>query len=214
MILGPHDIRIPSGFEIWAGADTGTYMGGCIAAISPTLHCYVLEEFCNYTYVGDGTIELTGETVSEWIRRFANRLRYWTKERKFSAWVDANTTFKTEVGHGLRFRMNRKDLELRTEITKEYVRNGRLHLAPWLVNIPYELQEAKYPEKESSGTGKLRRVKIKDHALDGVEHICSRRPHPDFSDGKKAEKSGLEQMRARAGKPVFAPSGDIHLGLQ
>lgn len=213
-MLQPSDLKLPRSWEIYAGADTGTYMSGVIAAISPDLDLYCLEEFPNYRYVGDGTIELVGETVSEWIRRFALRLRYWTKQPKVSAWVDANTTFKTEIAHGLRFRMNRRPLELRTEITREYVRNHRVHLAPWLVNLPYELEEAKFPEQESAGSGKLVRIKHKDHTLDCLEHICSRRPHPDFDLGKHVLPGAMEQFVAQH-KRLNMPGGvDPHMGAQ
>lgn len=194
-----------------AGADTGTYMGGAICAIDPKLNCYVLEEFPNYHYTGDGTIELTGMTVSEWIRWFATRLRHYTKQSKNFAWADANTTFKTEVAHGFRFKGNKKDLELRTEITREYVRNRRLILMPWLEVIPYEMEEAHYPDHENTMTGKFRRVKEKDHCLDGVEHVCSRRPNPDFKPDGKTRQSAFEalvQQQMRFQVPVL----DAHLG--
>lgn len=209
------DMRKPRGWEVYAGADTGTYMGGVICLISPQLELFVVEEFPNYRYVGDGTIEEIGMTVSEWIRSFALRLRFWTGETKVAAWVDANTTFKTEVGHGLRFRMNKKPLELRTEITREYMRNSRIHLMPWLKVLPYELQEAKFPEHESAGTGRMQRIKVKDHTLDGLEHVCSRRPHPDFVLGKPKELSAMEKhLQQHSVQQVGHSMGDPHLGAQ
>lgn len=186
------DVKLPRTFDIYAGADTGTYMGGVIAAVSPELHLYVLEVVPNYHYTGDGTIELIGMTVGEWFEKMGKALRYWTKQKRNKVWVDANTTFKTEVAHGVRFAMNRKDLELRTEITREYLRHGRVHLMPWVAEsvLTYEMEEAHYPEQESASTGRLRRVKTKDHCLDGVEHICSRKPNPKMREtGKKKGKS-------------------------
>lgn len=193
-MLTRDSLRIPKSWEIIAGADTGTFMGGAIAAIDPNCELYVLEEFPNYRYTGDGTIELIGMTVGEWIKWFALSLRRWTKQTRNRAWVDANTTFKTEIAYGFRFKMNRKDLELRTEITREYNRNGRIHLMPWLTTIPYEMEEAHFPEKETPGTGRYRRIKEKDHCLDGLEHICSRRPHPDFDTSQKRKLSGVETL--------------------
>lgn len=193
-MLTVKDLRKPKDWTIWAGADTGTYMGGAICAINPVYELFVLEEFPNYRYVGDGTIELTSLTVSEWIQAFAERLKYWTGKRKVHAWVDANTTFKTEVGHGLTFRMNHKHLELRTSITQEYFRNNRIHFMPWLKCIPYEAQECKFPEAESIGTGRMVRIKYKDHCWDGVEHVCSRRPHPDFGKEEERRKSAIQQL--------------------
>lgn len=210
-MLTVNDLRLPRSYQILAAADTGTYMSGLISALSPELDLYCLEEFPNYRYVGDGTIELTGETVGEWMKRFALRLRYWTKERKNAAWVDANTTFKTEVGYGLRFKMNRKPLELRTEITREYVRNGRVHLMPWLEVLPYELQEAKFPDHETAGTGRFQRIKIKDHTLDDLEHICSRRPHPDFTEAPVKKERAIDRFVAQH-KRHDVSTEDPHLG--
>lgn len=210
-MLAPKDLRIPHSWQIIAGADTGTYMGGAICAITPIYDLYILEEFPNYRYTGDGTIELTGMTVGEWIKWFALRLRYYTRQTKVQAWVDANTTFKTEIAHGLRFKMNRKDLELRTEITREYLRHGRIHLTPWLETIPYEMEEAHYPEAESIGTGRYRRIKQKDHCLDGVEHACSRRPHPDFAEFHQKEAVGIAKLLEQSKRPEVRES-DYHMG--
>lgn len=211
-MLTLENLRIPKNWEIVAGADTGTYMGGAICAIDPNLELYVLEEFPNYHYTGDGTIELTGETVGEWVYRFATRLRYWTKRKRNFAWVDANTTFKTEIAHGFRFKMNRKDLELRTEITREYLRNGRLHLMPWLSILPYELEEAHWPDHESPRSGKLKRIKDRDHCLDGVEHACSRRPHPKFRLEAPAKRSTLRDFALKHARPNIQRI-DPHLGV-
>lgn len=211
-MLTVDNLRLPKSWEIIAGADTGTYMGGAICAIDPKYDLYVLEEFPNYYYTGDGTIELTGVTVGEWVRWFATRLRHWTKKRRNFAWVDANTTFKTEIAHGFRFKMNHKDLELRTEITREYLRHGRIHLMPWLKIIPYEMEEATWPEHESARSGKLRRTKRKDHCLDGVEHACSRRPHPDFRMVQPGEKRSILKEFALRHRRFDAPHMDPHLG--
>ena len=210
-MLTADSLKIPRNWEIVGGADTGTYMGGAICAIDPNYELYILEEFPNYHYTGDGSIELIGMTVGEWIRWYAKRMQRWTKDARNFAWVDANTTFKTEIAHGLRFKMNRKDLELRTEITREYVRHGRIHLMPWLTVIPYEMEEAHYPETESAGTGKYRRMKEKDHCLDGVEHVCSRRPHPDFDESQKREKTGIQTL-IHQHQPPHVNQIDRHLG--
>lgn len=210
-MLTADNLRIPRSWEIIAGADTGTFMGGAICAIDPNYELYVLEEFPNYRYTGDGTIEEVGMTVGEWIRWYATRLRRWTYRTKNYAWVDANTTFKTEIAHGLRFKMNRKDLELRTEITREYVRRGRLHFMPWLEVIPYEAENCHFPEAESKGTGKFRRIKEKDHCWDGVEHVCSRRPHPDFTEDSKKKKVGIAGLLEQNQRPEVRQI-DHHLG--
>jgi len=212
-MLTADNLRIPKSWEILAGADTGTYLGGAICAIDPDYELYVLEEFPNYHYTGDGTIELTGMTVSEWLLWFRSRMHRWTGQSRNFAWADANTPFKTEVIKGFRFKMNRKPLELRTEITREYTRSGRLHLMPWLKVIPYEMEEAEWPEHESVGSGKMQRLKKKDHCLDGVEHVASRRPHPKFrleTPGKA--KTMREQLARRHGMTMKPPAQDPHLG--
>lgn len=209
-MLTIEDLRIPRTHDIIAGADTGTYMSGLIASISPDYDLYVLEEFPNYHYVGDGTIELTGITVREWMKGFATRMKFWTKKQKFGAWADANTTFKTEVGYGLRFKMNHKVLELRTEITREYTRNGRIHLMPWIAVLPYEMEEAKFPEQETAGSGRYQRIKHKDHTLDCLEHICSRRPHPNFKDAP-AKNRAIDAFVAAHRRPN-SQGEDPHLG--
>lgn len=210
-MLTVDNLRIPKSWEIWGGADTGTFMGGAICAIDPKFELYILEEFPNYRYTGDGKIELIGMTVSEWVKWFATRMRRWTGSRRNRAWVDANTTFKTEVGHGLSFAMNKKSLELRTEILREYLRNGRVHLMPWLTVIPKEMEEARFPDEESVN-GTYRRIKKRDHCLDGVEHVASRRPHPDFTEVAQRQKNGIQQLVDRH-RQHFAPStADPHLG--
>lgn len=213
-MLTVEDLRIPRSYEIIAGADTGTYMSGLIAAISPEYELFCLEEFPNYHYVGDGTIELIGLTVREWMHHFADRMKFWTKQRKFGAWADANTTFKTEVGFGLSFKMNKKVLELRTEITREYMRHNRVHVAPWLKVLPYEMEIATFPEHESAGTGRYQRIKIKDHTLDCLEHICSRRPHPNFALKEASRPRALDAMLAKFKRTGRTDPIDPHLGAQ
>lgn len=211
-MLTRDSLKIPRDWEIWAGGDTGTYMGGLICAIDPNYELYALDEFPNYRYTGDGTIELVGMTVGEWFRDFGTSLRHYTKQSKNKVWVDANTTFKTEVSHGIRFMMNRKDLVLRTEILREYIRNGRLHIMPWLKVLPYELEQAHYPEEESGGSGRFARIKKKDHTLDGLEHIASRRPHPKFEESHGKPKTGIQALLAQHQKAPTVRQFDSHMG--
>jgi hypothetical protein len=200
-VLSLEDVRIPRSFEIMGGGDTGTFLGGVIAAVSPDYHLYVLELIKNYHYTVDGTIEEDGGIgPSVWLETFRDRMRYWSGKQRNGIWVDANTTFKREVIRGLSFRMNHVDLELRTEITREYVRNGRIHFMPGTELALYELEEAKFPEEETLG-GRYKRIKRKDHCLDGIEHICSRRPHPKMansamsSDRKKLIHKLIDQHK-------------------
>jgi len=212
-MLKPEYVRLPRDYEIFAGGDTGTYMGGVIVALSPRLHLYILDEIANYRYTGDGSIELTGITVGQWMKKFSERMYFWTKKRKYAVIVDANTTFKTEIAYGMRFQMNKKSLDVRTAITQEYVRSGRLHYMPWLQITPFEMENCTYPEKESAGTGVLKRIKYKDHCWDGVEHICSVRPNPRTVEREQIPLKGPERMAHLLGMSVEIENlADPHLG--
>jgi hypothetical protein len=206
----PDALRIPDDWEILAGADTGTYMAGLICAIPPTDDppVYVLEEFPNYHYVG-GTIELSGFTVRQWIARFAMRLRHYTHDTRNHAWVDRNTTFVTEIAHGLTLRRNHIHGEVRTEVTREYFQLGKVLLAPWLTVLPYEVEHAKWPDHETS-SGRFVRAKSKDHTLDCLEHICSRRPLSVRTTGQAKPRFLDRYLTAHQHTPT-GPA-DIHLG--
>jgi len=208
--VGPDDLVIPDSWDIVAGADTGTYMSGLIGAIPPEDEppLYILEEFPNYHYVS-GTIELLGLTVREWIADFSARLRHYHGEGPVCAWVDRNTTFTSEIGDGLAFERNSIHLELRTEITREYFQHNRIWLAPWLRVLPYELEHASWPDSPTRA-GRYTRKKEKDHTLDCLEHICSRRPISTHQTGN-APVRFLDQYLQQHGTRPQGPQ-DAHLG--
>lgn len=203
-------LRVPPDWEIVCGADTGTYMSGAIIAIEPGDDggAFVLEEFPNYTYVG-GSVELIGETVSEWVRRFADRIKHFTNRDRHVAWVDANTTFKTEIGHGLTLLGNKIHLEVRTEVTREYFKQGRIWLAPWLRVLPHELEKAEWPP-ESTITGKFVRIKRDDHTLDCVEHVLSKRPRNRWIRGKQDKQLWVERYTGK--RLMERKQSNPHLG--
>lgn len=212
MILAPDDVVLPDGWTVHAAADTGSYNSGLIAFISPDKHAFVVEEHPNYQYSG-GEIELLGMTVGEWSRSFAERIRYWTKRPKARAWVDQNSQFKSECAlHGLYLDSNPIKLEVRTEISREYFQHSAVWLAPWLRVLPYELEEAKWAPQTAGG--KNEREKEKDHTLDGLEHILSRRPRTKYHLQREAPKSMLEQLKQLVTPhPVNrGPRYDPHLG--
>lgn len=205
-------LTIPAEWEIVCGADTGTYMSGVIVAIEPGDEggAYVLEEFPNYAYAG-GTLDLSGETVSEWVHRFSERIKHYTHRDKVVAWADANTTFKTEIGHGLTLLGNKLHLEVRTEVTREYFKQGRLWLAPWLRVLPHELEKAEWPE-EASVTGKFARIKRDDHTLDCVEHVLSRRPRNKWTNPVGTNRLWIETYTGR--KMGEKKGANPHLGSE
>lgn len=208
-MTGPEALVIPSDWDIVAGADTGTYMSGVIGAIPPIDDppIYVLEEFPNYHYVG-GQIELMGITVREWMHAFGSRLQHYNQGGMAYAWVDKNTTFVGELAGGLAFERNHIHLEVRTEVTREYFQHNRIWLAPWLQILPYELEQATWPATDTRG--RYTRKKEKDHTLDCLEHICSRRPISSHDKGQSKPRF-LDQYLAKHGQRP-QQRRDEHLG--
>mgnify|MGYP001618422112 FL=1 len=211
IILTPDALEIPPEWDVLAGADTGTYMSGVIAAIPPIDEppIYVLYEAPNYHYVG-GQIELLGITVREWIHAFGERLKHLSRSETTFAWVDRNTTFISEIGEGLAFERNFVHLELRTEITREYFQQGRIFLAPWLQILPYEIEHASWPESGTMRAGRYTRKKDKDHTLDCLEHICSRRPLSSHHKGQETPRFLDQYLQQHGHRPQMKT--DPHLG--
>jgi hypothetical protein len=133
------------------------------------------------------------------------------------AWADPNTQFRTELrNYHIDLRPNTRKLELRTEVTREYMGaktpqgNPRCILAPWLEILPYELEMAKWPDG-TTGAGKFERVKEHDHTLDCLEHAASRRPRTKLVDGRR-KKSFLEAHMDTHRLPGARGGHDPHLG--
>lgn len=172
---------LPDGWDLVVGVDTGTYMSAVFTAIPPgdVAQLIPIFEAPNYRYVTT-EIELLGETVPEWARRVYSAFKYFCpgKER-CKAWADPNTQFRAELAHyGLDLRPNYRGPELRVEIAREYLNAKepqRVFLSPWLTVLPYEIENAKWPE-ETTASGKFMRLKRNDHSLDCFEHTASRRP--------------------------------------
>lgn len=171
---GRDHLVIPDGWELVSGADTGTYSSALTVALSPDGDAFVVDEFPNYRYVA-GVPELDETlTIPTWAGGVVQRV-VGLGGQAF-AWADKNSQFKQEVrNYGLHLESNLVPLEARTEISREYFKQGKIWLAPWLSVLPWELENAAWPE-EASASGKFARVKDRDHTLDCLEHVLSKRP--------------------------------------
>lgn len=206
--LGPADLRLPTGVDVLAAVDTGTYMSGLAVAFDPDGNAFVLEEFPNYQYVSHN-LELLDLSTPEWAKRIVQQLqRYRTRAY---AWADPNTQFRAEVRrYGLHLLSNLIGAEARTEIAREYFQTNKVFLAPWLRILPYELEHAAWPPT-SSASGKFGRVKRFDHTLDCLEHILSRRPRGKVRDRTKHDSFKDRYLREQA--IHTRPIADAHLGV-
>jgi hypothetical protein len=211
------DLRrpLPAQWKLFVSVDTGTYMSATFTAFPPdSIDGFVVEEFPNYRYIG-GAIELLGGTVGSvpgWSRWVLDSYRkYVPHKTRLHAWCDENSQFKTELrNYGIIAQGNKRKLELRVEITREYFINRHAHLAPWLSVLPWEIEHAVWPD-EASSAGRFEREKDNDHTLDTIEHTFSRRPrHSSQVTGKK--QSFVERWMAMHARPNLAPRVDPHLG--
>lgn len=213
-MLGLHDLLhpLPSSWNLLTSIDTGTYMSASITLFPPeSFDAFTVFELPNYRYVG-GEIELIGDSVPEWSRKLMEAYRLFRPgHSRLTAFCDENSQFKTELSnYGINAIGNSRKLELRVEISREYFQNGRIHLAPWLSVLPYELEHATWPDHTSSA-GKFERLKVNDHTLDTLEHTLSRRPrHKSMVRTKKP--SLLEQHLKEHRWRDESARTDPHLG--
>lgn len=168
------DLSIPNGWEIVSGADTGTFSSAGCVAFSPDGDAFVLAELPNYRYVG-GSPELNEDlTIPEWSQQVVRTIA--DLGGRPDAWADKNSQFKREVAnYGLHLMGATHGVETRTEIAREYFTQNKIYFAPWLSVLPFEIENAQWPD-EASAAGKFARVKDRDHSLDWLEHILARRP--------------------------------------
>lgn len=203
---GRESLVIPEGWEIVGGADTGTYYSALLVAFSPEGEAFVIDEFPNYRYIAGEAERDESLSIPQWASGVAQRVRSLGGRTGF--WADPNSQFKGELrNYGIALLPARIPVEARTEITREYFEHSRIYLAPWITTLPFELENAKWPE-EASLSGKFARVKDRDHTLDPLEHILARRPA-----GKIAENAKLTGSWAlsKYGKPRSAAK-NVHLG--
>lgn len=200
-------LTIPQEWDIVGGADTGTFYSGLMVAFDPEGNAFVIDEFPNYTYQGQEADRDESITIPGWAMR-VNRA-FQAKNARLGLWADPNSQFKGELlNYGITLLPQKVPVETRTEITREYFQHGRIFLAPWLRVLPFELENAEWPE-EVSATGAFKRMKTRDHTLDPLEHILARRPYG------RAQRSANPASWAEAqGWKKRTVSGNIHLGGQ
>jgi hypothetical protein len=165
---------VPDGWECLLAADTGTYYTALAVAFSPAGDAYVLEEFPNYRYVAGVAERDEGITIPQW----AAKVTQWCADRQVrcAPWADKNSQFKKElINYGMMLLPASSPLETRTEIAREYFQHSRIYLAPHLAILPFEIENAQWPEQVSAA-GKFSRSKDRDHTLDCLEHILAKRP--------------------------------------
>lgn len=196
---------IPAGWDVVGGADTGTFYTALLVAFSPDGNAYVIEEFPNYRYIAGAAERDESIAIPVWARMVARRSLGYGGRSAF--WADPNSQFKGELrNYGINLMPAKAPVETRTEITREYFEHHRIQLAPWITVLPFELENAAWPE-EASLSGKFSRVKDRDHTLDCLEHILARRPFgralPTIGNRSWAESAGLKRK---------SQTGNIHLG--
>jgi hypothetical protein len=196
---------VPDGWEIVGGADTGTYYSAGLIAFSPEGEAFVIDEFPNYRYVAGTPERDESLSIPTWARSISNRALQLGGRSSF--WADANSQFKGELrNYGVALLPARVPVEARTEVTREYFEHGKIWLAPWLDVLPFEIENASWPE-EASLSGKFARIKDRDHSLDWLEHILARRPF-----GRYAVKPQYSTWAESAGLKRKTYTGNRHLG--
>lgn len=197
---GREHLVIPDGWEIVGGADTGTHYSALLVAFDPEGTAFVLDEFPNYRYIAGEAERDETLTIPTWAARVTSRVHQLGGHATF--WADPNAQFKGEFrNYGITLLPAKVPVEARTEITREYFQNNRIWIAPWVTELPFELENAAWPE-EASLSGKFARVKDRDHILDPLEHILARRPlgriaQTDIPKGSWALGAGLKKKGYR-----------------
>lgn len=205
-ITDAQHLRIPDGWEVVGGADTGTFYSALLVAFAPDGDAFVLEEFPNYRYVAGAPERDEDLTIPQWARGVLSRSL--ALGGRSALWADANSQFKGELrNYGITLLAARAPVETRTEITREYFEHKRIHLAPWVTVLPFELENAAWPE-EASAAGKFGRVKDRDHTLDPLEHILARRPFGRVADSDRLKGSWAAWM----GYKTKSKTGNSSLG--
>jgi hypothetical protein len=200
----PDNLKIPHSWTVLGGADTGTFTSATLTAFDHLGTAFVVYEAPNYRYVG-GRHEWLDVSIPEWAGAvMAHMARYGVR----GLYADRNTQFKREFqNYKLTLFGADAGVEQRTEIAREYFQHDRIFLAPWLTVLPYELEQAAWPEVESLA-GKFGRLKQQDHTLDTLEHVLARRPHTTATSSYRPS-TWLEEY---GGRPQ--QRGDPHLGIQ
>lgn len=199
------NLRIPSGWEIVGGADTGTHYTALLVAFSPDGEAFVLDEFPNYRYVAGATERDEQLSIPTWARGVTNRTLSLGGRPSF--WADQNSQFKGELkNYGIHLLPASAPVETRTEVAREYFEHNRIWFAPWVTVLPFEVENASWPE-EASLSGKFARVKDRDHTLDCLEHILARRPY-----GRTLSSPTFQGWADSMGYRRKGSDGNVHMG--
>lgn len=199
------NLRIPDNWEIVGGADTGTFYTALIVAFDPNGDAFVLEEFPNYRYVSSLPERDESMTIPSWAAHISTRMLALGGNPNF--WADNNSQFKGELrNYGVTLLPAKVPVETRTEIAREYFEHKRIWLAPGVTVLPFELENAAWPE-EASLAGKFARIKDRDHTLDCLEHILARRPL-----GRDITPLTGRTWAESMGYRKFPATGNIHTG--
>lgn len=200
------NLTIPDGWEIVNGTDTGTFYTALTVAFSPDGDAFVLAEYPNYRYVAGSPERDEQLTIPSWARGVSRSVLSLGGRPNF--WADTNSQFKGELrNYGMILLPAKAPVETRTEIAREYFEHKRIFLAPWLDVLPFELENACWPE-EASMSGKFARVKDRDHTLDCLEHILAKRPFGKVLDKDRPKGSWAASM----GLKKLKQGGNTHLG--
>ena len=202
---GRSDVRLPTGWDVVGGADTGTFYTAILVAFSPEGDAFVLDEFPNYRYVAGLPERDESVTIPEWCAAAVGRTLDLGGRTAF--WADSNSQFKREfLNYDITLLPDKSSREQRTEVAREYFQHGRIYLAPWLAILPFELENATWPE-ETTAAGRFERVKDRDHTLDCLEHVLGKRPMGPGIPAKSGPGRWSDQFRPK--KTV----GNVHLGV-
>jgi hypothetical protein len=199
--------RVPQGWTIMGGADTGTFYSALLVMFDPDGHAYVIDEFPNYRYIAGSAERDETLSIPKWSQNVTSRCYQLGARAVFYA--DPNSQFKHELrNYGITLLPARVPVETRTEITREYFEHHRILLAPWITTLPFELENAAWPE-EASLSGKFSRLKLNDHILDDLEHVLAQRPFGKRAAGKilKGSWAAGEGLRS-----IHKRRGNRHLG--
>lgn len=203
---GREHLVVPEGWEVVGGADTGTFYSALLVAFSPEGDAFVLDEFPNYRYVAGASERDESISIPGWAATVVNRCRKLSVRPLF--WADKNTQFKYELlNYGVTLLPATVPVETRTEIAREYFEHRRIFLAPWLQVLPFEIENAQWPD-EATLAGKFARLKDRDHTLDPLEHILARRPQ-----GKKIVRGKAGSWAESVGWKKKMRAGNVHLGV-
>ena len=200
------NLQIPTHWQVLGAGDTGTFTSAVLVAFDEAGEAYVLYEQPNYRYVA-GKHEWLDVSIPEWAGQMRAVMgRFGVR----GLWADKNSQFKRELqNYDLTLFGADEGLEKRTEITREYFQHGKVWMAPWLSVLPYELEQAQWPE-EATAAGKFARVKKQDHTLDGLEHVLAKRPRSETAPQRQPKRWIDDYL----GRPAPRVGGNVHLGAQ